>query len=132
MHLAGPPPRWLIGNLGQIIKFGYPKALQQWAQQYGPVFKVGMCRRNVCCMLYGGAVAVYRPNDRVCKDVRSLVCLRRCGKGAMCSSWLRTRLRPELQTYTTMTGRPSSSTSWVHTNGNNEARSCSTCDNADS
>ena len=58
MHLAGPPPQWLIGNLGPIIKFGYPKALQQWAQQYGPVFRVGMLWQDAQCMLHR-AVAMY-------------------------------------------------------------------------
>lgn len=38
--LPGPPPTWLIGNLATIIRLGYPKALQQWGAEFGPVFKV--------------------------------------------------------------------------------------------
>jgi hypothetical protein len=58
MHPPGPPPTWLIGNLKTIIKVGYPKALQQWAQQYGPVFKVGMSCRYVCCMYLTGMLRI--------------------------------------------------------------------------
>mmetsp|Transcript_1357 Transcript_1357/g.4048 ORF Transcript_1357/g.4048 Transcript_1357/m.4048 type:complete len:577 (-) Transcript_1357:297-2027(-) len=39
-HIPGPPPVWLIGNLPGLLRMDRPVALQQWAKEYGPIFKI--------------------------------------------------------------------------------------------
>lgn len=39
-HIPGPPPTFLVGNLLTLIRNGFPEAIQAWAAQYGPVFKI--------------------------------------------------------------------------------------------
>lgn len=50
---AGPPPTWLIGNLATIIRLGYPKALQQWGAEFGPVFKVLPAVTAAATLMFG-------------------------------------------------------------------------------
>ena len=41
MHVslaAGRPPRWFMGNLGELRASGPARVHQRWAQEYGPVF----------------------------------------------------------------------------------------------
>lgn len=39
-HIPGPPPAWMLGNAremqAKMVQFAY----QEWAQQYGPIFRV--------------------------------------------------------------------------------------------
>jgi hypothetical protein len=42
MHIPGPPPLWLLGNLVTIARLGQEKAYVAWGKQYGPVFLVWM------------------------------------------------------------------------------------------
>ena len=48
---AGPPPTWMLGNLVQLMSMGLPEAMQAFAHQYGPVFKVGTLMHGGSCRL---------------------------------------------------------------------------------
>ncbi|KAK9820578.1 hypothetical protein WJX72_011843 [[Myrmecia] bisecta] len=39
-HIPGPFGWWYLGSLVEIVKLGQYKAVQNWAQKYGPVFKL--------------------------------------------------------------------------------------------
>lgn len=35
---AGPPPRWLVGNLLELMRGSQVEAVERWARQYGPLW----------------------------------------------------------------------------------------------
>jgi hypothetical protein len=41
-HVPGPPFRLLVGNLPEFVEHGSHEFWRRCAQQYGPVFKVGV------------------------------------------------------------------------------------------
>lgn len=39
-HLPGPPFRWLVGHLPEMVRLGQETAYAEWGKQYGGVFLI--------------------------------------------------------------------------------------------
>lgn len=42
-HIPGPKPRWMLGNALELKAKMAHVAYTEWAEQYGPIFRIFIC-----------------------------------------------------------------------------------------